>query len=46
MIWGEGGSTLLKIHPDHQQITLVHPLKRVINVVPRKEKDEPHIALG
>jgi hypothetical protein len=46
-IWSGEESTLLKIHADHPQITLTHPLAGTINVVaPRKEKDEMHRALG
>jgi hypothetical protein len=44
--WSGGKSTLLKIHDDHPQITLTHPLTGTDNAVLRKEKDEPHRALG
>jgi hypothetical protein len=40
------GPTLLKVHPGHPQITLVHSRIEAINTVPRKEKDEPHRGLG
>jgi hypothetical protein len=44
--WSGGKSSLPKIHDDHPKITLAHPLTGTIHVVPRKERDEPHRALG
>jgi hypothetical protein len=41
-----GKSTLLKIHDEHPQITLTHPLTGTVNAVLKKEKEKPHRALG
>jgi hypothetical protein len=44
--WSGGKSTLLRIHNDHPKISLTYPLTGTINVVPTKERDEPHRDLG
>jgi hypothetical protein len=44
--WSGGKSSLLRKHDSHPEITFIHPYTRVRTIVPRKEKDEPHCALG
>jgi hypothetical protein len=44
--WSGGKSSLLKIYDDRPKITPTHPLTGTINIVPIKERDEPHRALG
>jgi hypothetical protein len=44
--WAGGKATLLKIHDDHPSLYLTHPITGITNVVPRKERDDPHRALG
>jgi hypothetical protein len=44
--WAGGIATLLKIHDNHPSITITHPITGTTNVVPRKEINDPHRALG
>jgi hypothetical protein len=44
--WAVGKATLLKIRDDHLSISLTHPSTGIPNVVARKERDDPHRALG
>jgi hypothetical protein len=44
--WSGGKVTLLKIHDNHPSISLTHPITGITNVVPRKERDDQHRALG
>jgi hypothetical protein len=44
--WAGGKATLLKIHDDHPSISLTHPITGITNVIPIKERDGPHRALG
>jgi hypothetical protein len=45
-IWTGGKATLRKIHDNHLSISLTHPITGITNVVPRKERDDPHRTLG
>jgi hypothetical protein len=44
--WAGGKATLRKIHDDHPSVSLTHPITGITNVVQRKDRDDPHRALG
>jgi hypothetical protein len=45
-IWSGGKSSLVRKHEIHPERILVHPYPGVNTVVPRKERDKLHHALG